>query len=251
MYSNRITRQLTVNLDQQHINVRPIIKGAIKEAAHTLTSAYNSTSSSNSVLVANSWLCHNSSKHDEFLYVLFKNIANAATLASRDYAIQVEGCSGVLIWSLQRKRPIRAWIPPCLGGTLRLARLIGWTSALKSAIQFQPSCTKMRRKLMAEDEDYITIHYVGVLPHERHKGYGRALLQHVLDKADAAHYAVYAEVSDAYNVAFFEKMGFIIRANVVTNNIPVFLMVREPVISPQSPSPIPLIISPGRRRNST
>lgn len=32
MYSNRITRQLTVNLDQQHINVRPIIKGWSKIA---------------------------------------------------------------------------------------------------------------------------------------------------------------------------------------------------------------------------
>ncbi|KAI8139567.1 hypothetical protein BJV82DRAFT_521657 [Fennellomyces sp. T-0311] len=236
-----ISRKLTVNLEQDTPNVRPIIKGAMKEAAYTLTSAY----ASNQVL---GWCARGleQPKHDEFLYLLFKNIINAATLASRDFAIQVEGCTGVLIWSIQGNINIRA--PSCLAGTFKLARLTGWSSALKTSMKFQPSCDKVRRKLMAYD-NYLAINYLGVLPHEQRKGFGRALLLHVLSKADASHYPVYVEVTDPGAVVFFSKFRFTIRGKVDINNMPVILMVRDPII--QSDLPQSLQVGPGRRRSST
>ncbi|KAI9243360.1 hypothetical protein BDA99DRAFT_530561 [Phascolomyces articulosus] len=237
-----LSRQITVSIEQDTPNVRPVIKGAITEAAYTLTSAY----SSNEVL---GWCARGlkKPKHEEFLHVLFKNMINAATLASRDYVIQVEGCAGVLVWSLQGN--INTWVPSCLAGTFKLARLTGITSALKTSMKFQPSCDKVRRQLMNCDH-YLTIHYLGVLPHEQRKGLGRALLQHVLTKADEAHYPTYVEVTDAQAISFFKKFGFTEQGQVMINNNRIILMVREPVIL-QDHRAISLEIAPGRRRSST
>ncbi|KAI9498146.1 hypothetical protein BDB00DRAFT_867799 [Zychaea mexicana] len=236
-----ISRKLTVNIEEDTPSVRPVVKGAMKEAAYTLTSAY----ASNEVL---GWCARGleQPKHDEFLYILFKNIIHAATLASRDFVIQVEGCAGVLIWSLQGS--INTWVPSCLASMFKLARLTGWTSALRTYMKFQPSCDKARRKVMSCDH-YLAINYLGVLPHERRKGFGRALLQHVLVKADEAHYPVYVEITDAGAVAFFAKFGFTIRGKVDSNSMPVILMVRDPVI--RSDRPVSLQIGPGRRRSFT
>lgn len=91
----------------------------------------------------------------------------------------------------------------------------------------------------------LVICYLGVLPHEQGKGLGRALLQPVLDKADAAHYQVYAEVSDEKAVGFFERFGFYERGRVlVDNKLHIIFMVRDPVIRSD---PVSLQFSPGRR----
>ena len=194
----------------------------MKEAAYTLTSAYGS----NQLL---GWYARGlkQAKHGEFLYLLFKNIINAASLTSRDFVLQVEGCAGVLVWSLQGN--INTWVPSYLAGTFKLARLTGFSSALKTSMKFQASCDKVRRKMINRDH-YLTINYLGVLPNEQRKGFGTALLQHVLIKADAAHYPTYVEVSDAGAVAFFTKFGFTVQGEVNINNTTVTLMIREPIV---------------------
>lgn len=182
-------------------------------------------------------------KHADFLYTLFKNMINQASLQSRDFALQVEGCKGVLTWTINPNG--FSW--PRVLSTAKLARLIGWTSALRAVTKVGPSCDKTKRKVMAGHDQFITIGYVGVLPHEQHKGYGSALVNHVLDKADSAKHPVYVEASDASSVKFFEQFGFKVQATVFIANrkdLPVALMVRQPTTSG---TPERLSIRPGRR----
>ncbi|KAF1797850.1 hypothetical protein V8B55DRAFT_1549393 [Mucor lusitanicus] len=234
----RISRKLTVNINQHSINVRPVIKGAFKEAANTLTEAYTTDA-------IMGWCIRGleQKKHEEFLYTLFKNMINASSLQSRDFALQVEGCKGVLTWTNSPNGS--SW--PRVLSTAKLARLIGWTSALRAVTKVGPSCDKMRRKIMMDHPKFITIGYVGVLPHEQHKGYGSALVNHVLNKADDAKHPVYVEAADPASVKFFEQFGFKVQATVFIanhNELPVALMVRLPTTAG---SPERLRIRPGRR----
>jgi GNAT superfamily N-acetyltransferase len=182
-------------------------------------------------------------KYEEFLYTLFKNMINYSSIQSRDFALQVEGCKGVLTWTNNPQGS--AW--PRVLSTAKLARLIGWTSALRAVTKVGPSCDKMKRQIMAAHPQFITIGYVGVLPHEQHKGYGSALVNHVLSKADDAMHPVYVEAADPASVKFFEQFGFKVQATVFIANhqeLPVALMLRLPV---NYGSPKPLRIRPGRR----
>jgi GNAT superfamily N-acetyltransferase len=181
-------------------------------------------------------------KHEEFLYTLFKNMINQASIQSRDFALQVEGCKGVLTWT----NGLNGFSWPRVLSTAKLARLIGWASALRAVTKVGPSCDKMKRKIMADHPQFITIGYIGVLPHEQHKGYGSALVNHVLNIADDAKHPVYVEASDPPSVRFFEQFGFKVHATVFIANrqdLPVALMVRQPAISG---SPERLRIRPGR-----
>lgn len=213
--------------------------GAVKEAAHTLTEAYIN----NAVVGWRANETGRSEQHDEFLFTLFKKIINEAMLTSRDFAIQVDGCKGILIW-----RIMGCW-PSSINGTLKLARLIGWTAALRTWSKFQPSCDKVRRRVLGScGRQFLSIGYLGVLPHEQHRGYGTALMQHVLDKADDAHYYVYAEVSDERTLGFFTQFGFTVRAEMnISPSSTTFLLIRDPVLRDE---PVSLQVQPGRSKSS-
>ncbi|KAF7728289.1 hypothetical protein EC973_006464 [Apophysomyces ossiformis] len=233
----RISRKLTINMDHDTINVRSVIKGAIKEAAHTMTDAYGN----NALLV---WCAQK--KHGEFLYTLFKNMINSATIQSRDFAVQVEGCKGVLVWTTN---PDGLLWPRVLGATKLMS--YGWNTALRALIKYQPVCDKVRRRIIDsfEEDQCIKIAYIGVLPHEQRKGLGSALLRHVLDKADAAHYPVLVEVTDHKAVSFFRRFDFHSVETIHINNdsdLPITFMVREPQVG-LTTTPQPLRIRPGRR----
>lgn len=138
--NSRISRKITINADAIHINVRPVIKGeqtmrahhviycvlsshllffltppfspilgAMNEAAHTLADAY-----ANNPLL--SWILQpikdDNKKHD-VQHTLFKAAVNAASLQSRDFAIQVDGCKGVCVWSTSEQH-------------LSFAKVLGW-----------------------------------------------------------------------------------------------------------------------------
>ncbi|KAI9269124.1 hypothetical protein BDA99DRAFT_503632 [Phascolomyces articulosus] len=234
MDERRISRKLTINIEQNLINVRPVIKGAIKEAAHTLADAFTGNNMFNCGL-------DDHQKHNEFLYTLFKTMINNANLQSRDYAVQVEGCTGVLVWTTQPQS--FHWNQ--VFGTAKLATFIGWPAAIKATIQHQEATSdKIRRKIMKPHHPhYITIGYMGVLPQEQRKGFGSALLTHLTDKADAVQQHICVQVNDEGAIKFFEKFGFTIVSNLKDGSV---FMVREPVVSTNS-KPQPLRIRPGRR----
>ncbi|ORE12547.1 hypothetical protein BCV71DRAFT_252183 [Rhizopus microsporus] len=233
----KISRKLSVNVNQHTVNVRPIIKGAFKEAANSLTEAYYG----NQIM---GWCVRglDQRKYEEFLYTLFKHMIDVSSLQSRDFALQVEGCKGVLLWTNNPNG--NSW--PRVLNTLKLARLIGLSAAIRAVTQVSPSCEKMKRKVMANHKQFITIGYVGILPHEQRKGYGSALVQHVLDKADEAKHPVYVEAPDTASVKFFENFGFKVQATAFIADYPVALMVRMPI---HLGSPEPLRVRPGRRNS--
>ncbi|KAI8086181.1 uncharacterized protein BX664DRAFT_335112 [Halteromyces radiatus] len=228
-HPHRVSRKLTVCAETMEINVRPVVKGAIKEASHTLADAFN-----NDAVIE--W-CTRGIQSNDGLVTFFKSLVNSATLSSRDFAVQVEGCKGVMIWT---NHPQGVSLP-----LSKLARMIGWVAALRSVMQYQPTRDKWRRKLMADYDNYLTIAYLGILPHEHRKGFGSALLKYVLDKADTSHYPVFVEVTEPGAVAFFEHHGFIIKGKGSFGELPVALMVREPM--PTTDIPTPLRLKPGRR----
>jgi GNAT superfamily N-acetyltransferase len=56
---------------------------------------------------------------------------------------------------------------------------------------------------------------VGVIPPRQGQGFGRALLRPVLDRADAEGLPCYLETAQPGNVAFYQKLGFDIIADMV------------------------------------
>jgi ribosomal protein S18 acetylase RimI-like enzyme len=94
--------------------------------------------------------------------------------------------------------------------------------------------------------EHLTILYLGVLLHERNKGYGSALLEHVLGKADEAGLPVYAEVTNPAAVGLLDRLDFVERAvKQLDKRIQMHIMVREPKYSGSVSKS--LEIRPGRR----
>ena len=213
--------------------------GAIREASHTLTEAF----------ISNKALDHSARnldqhKRDDFLTNMFKTTIDTASCQSRDFAIQVDGCKGVLIWS--NRSQLFSW--PHTINTFKYARTLGWTAALKAILKIQSATAdKMRRKIMGNQPKHIVIGFVGILPHEQGKGVGTALVEYVLDKADKSHYPVYVEATDYQTVKFFERFGFVSQGQVALSKdqmLTLTPMIRQPVAMSE---PVMLSVRPGRR----
>jgi GNAT superfamily N-acetyltransferase len=171
-------------------------------------------------------------------------MVNTASIQSRDFAVQVDGCKGVLIWS--NRSQLFSW--PQTINTFKYARRLGWTAALKAFLKLQSSSAdKMRRKFMAEYPKHIIIGFIGILPHEQGKGVGTALVDYVLDKADQSHYPVYVEATDCQTVKFFERFGFVSQGQIALGDDQMYAltpMVRRPVAMND---PVTFKVRPGRR----
>lgn len=171
-------------------------------------------------------------------------MVNTASLQSRDFAIQVDGCKGVLVWS--NRSQLFSW--PHTINTFKYARTLGWTAALKAILKLQSSSAdKMRRKIMAQYPKHISIGFIGILPHEQGKGVGTALVEYVLDKADQSHYPVYVEATDYQTVKFFERLGFVSQGQIALSKDQMTTltpMVRQPAALNE---PITFNVRPGRR----
>ncbi|KAG2178098.1 hypothetical protein INT43_003351 [Umbelopsis isabellina] len=233
--SGRLSRKITLNADSQQLNVRPLIKGAINEAAHTLADAYEANPLLNWILEP----IKEVNKSRDVSHVMFKAALNCGSLQSRDFAIQVDGCKGVCIWSTNEQQ-------------LSFAKVLGWkltklanlSVAMRINMGLQNFLDKSKRKVM-KSQPHIYINYMGVLPQERRKGLGSALIQHVISKAEIANLPIYIVVSDVASVPFFESMGFQIHQVANCGSIPSTLMIRPP--SSASNPPAPLKLKPGRR----
>lgn len=211
----------------------------MKEASHTLAESFNS----NKALEV-SILNLDQTKRDDFILDLFKNMVDTASLQSRDFAVQVDGCKGVLVWS--NRSQLFSW--PNTVQSFKYARCVGWTAALRAILKLRStSADKLRRKIMANYPKHITIGFIGVLPHEQGKGVGTALVEHVLDKVDQTHYPVYVEATDYQAVKFFEKFGFVSQGQIALDRDQIFTitpMVRQPVAMNE---PVTFHVRPGRR----
>jgi GNAT superfamily N-acetyltransferase len=108
---------------------------------------------------------------------------------------------------------------------------------------------KVRRRIMNEyPKKHLVISFLGVIPQEQGKGVGTALMEYLLDKADAAQYVVYVEAVDYQTVKFFERFGFVSQGPISLSkdkSVAITPMVRQPVMSVNNPEPF--YIRPGRR----
>ncbi|KAI7867596.1 hypothetical protein BDF14DRAFT_1881721 [Spinellus fusiger] len=224
-YESRLCRKITINADQRIINVRPIVQGAIKESAYTLTEAY----ASNSML---DWYDRHQNRQDHtpFFYHFFKEIIKTASRESCEFAVQVEGCKGVMVWT-NHPRGLCSWLRPM--SMAKLARWIRWSAALSTLITLPATLSKMRHDVLEDYERYITINYMGILPHEQRKGYGSALLCYLIEKANTSQYAIVVQVTDPMAILFFKSFGFCVKKQMYTvhsKDVSVVFMVRSPEI---------------------
>lgn len=165
----------------------------MKEAAHTL---------------ADSLLNSKPTVYTDTLKItsMFKNMIDTASIQSRDFAIQVEGCKGVLIWSDERSQPLfTSWSQQTVNVSKYANKILGHWSLKPFA---KVGGDKLRRKCMANYRHHIIIGYVGVLHQEQNKSLGTALVEYLIEKADACQYPIYVEATDNRSVRFFERLGF-------------------------------------------
>ncbi|GAB5588677.1 hypothetical protein Unana1_03577 [Umbelopsis nana] len=116
----KLSRKITLDINHRLISVRPIIKNADNEAAYTLAESYKGFSTPYCSKILSKDTTRTDVKNQE----LFKAIIAAAASESRDFAIQVDGCKGVLLWSSSGFTDLYK--------TLRwkLPRIFGWYQAM-------------------------------------------------------------------------------------------------------------------------
>lgn len=202
--------------------------GAMKEAAHTMADS----------LLTSKPIYTDAVK----ITSMFKNMIDTASIQSRDFAIQVEGCKGILIWSDERSQPLfTSWSQQTVNVSKCANKILGhW-----SMIPFVKTGDKIRRKCMSKYRHHLIIGYVGVLSQEQNKGLGTALVAYLIEKADSCHYPIYVEATDQKSVQFFEKLGFVKQGQYPISKLQTLTpMVKFPTILNESKM---LQIRPGRR----
>ena len=113
------------------------------------------------------------------------------------------------------------WIPPdaaptdemfVASGLARLDDLLGVEAARRfgSVIEF---IEPFHKAAMPEPHWYVMV--VGVAPAFQGQGFGRALLQPMLDRADTEDVPCYLETTQPKNVTFYQRLGFRVLHEVV------------------------------------
>jgi ribosomal protein S18 acetylase RimI-like enzyme len=125
------------------------------------------------------------------------------------------------------------WLPPGQT-TMTMTRLIRtpliqvpFRLGLGGMMRFNSAMTlteKAHKRLMPEPHWYLGC--IGVHPSAQGTGIGSALLQHGLDRADAAKQRVYLETATDYDVAFYSKRGFEVKETIEIEGLTARLMVR-------------------------
>ncbi|KAI9022980.1 hypothetical protein CLU79DRAFT_749799 [Phycomyces nitens] len=226
----RLSRKLTVDAHEPYISIRSVIKKADKEAAYTLCEAYQDDPILN-------WLTgsiKDRAKRLELYQDIFKSLIRAAVRKSREFAVQVNGCKGVLIWSESSGEPLTL---ANVLGKRKLWSSINGLSVMRASFVHHRGLSKARKRLL-DGRRHITIHYVGVLPAERRHNLGNALVRHVLNKADDVQMPVFVELWGPNYVSWFERLGFQVKDRRYLSSdgeLPVFYLVREPLAPHASP----------------
>jgi len=99
---------------------------------------------------------------------------------------------------------------------------------------FMPTLHDIKHETLgARDDDAWYLVYLGTRPEARRKGYARAVIEDVSNRADAEHRPMYLESSKAMNVPIYRKFGFEQRTKMEMpledgTVVPLEIMVREP-----------------------
>ncbi|KAL9538441.1 hypothetical protein MBANPS3_010924 [Mucor bainieri] len=227
---NRLSRRLTVSTTEPYVNIRPIIKKADKEAAYTLSEAY----ADNSLLNWVTGSIKDQKKKFEIYQDIFKVLIRTAASESREFAVQLNGCKGVLLWSEGHSDVLS------IGNVMSKRRLwgsLGGLATMRATLIQHRHLSKMKKKIMA-GRNHLSINFIGVLPAERRQHVGTHLLQYALNKADEAQLPVFAEVWGQHCLSWFQKFDFQVQADKNFSdkeNVMIYYVVREPKTEPGTP----------------
>lgn len=226
-----MSRRLTVNTTEPYVTIRPIIKKADKEAAYTLSEAYADNILLNWVTGA----IKEERKKFEMYQDIFKALIKTAASESREFAIQINGCKGVLLWSEGHSEILS------IGNVMGKRRLwgsLGGLATMRATLIHHRHLSKMKKKIMS-GRNHLSINFIGVLPAERRQHAGTSLLKYVLKKADEVQLPVFAEVWGKECLSWFQKFDFEVHADKNLSdkeNICIYYVVREPKLDPQTPA---------------
>lgn len=139
------------------------------------------------------------------------------------------------LWESGEGSGVAAWLPPTLvdraeaiwGGTKDELRAIFPDEGVRYSAQWS---------WMAEhvpDEPVWFLEIIGVDPAAQGTGVGSALIQHGVDRSQAAGEPAFLETSIMRNVAYYERFGFrlVDEGDVPHNGPHVWFMRRDPVVS--------------------
>jgi len=138
---------------------------------------------------------------------------------------------------------VALWMPPgenmddwwtiFRSGMWRLYYKLSHEGKIRFYNEFLPLLHDTKHEILAErdDESYYLV-YLGTKPSARGKGYARKLIEHGTNMADAEGRPTYLESSADVNVAYYEKVGFVLKKKIqlerAEHPIPLSIMVREP-----------------------
>ncbi|GAA5810612.1 hypothetical protein MFLAVUS_004035 [Mucor flavus] len=228
---HRLSRRLTVDTQEPYVNIRPIIKKADNEAAYTLSEAY-----ADNILL--NWITgaiKDESKKFVIYQDIFKVLIRTAASESRDFAIQMNGCKGVLLWSEGHSEVLSVGN---VMGKRRLWGSLGGLATMRATLIHHRQLAKMKKIIMA-GRNHLSINFIGVLPAERGHHVGSSLLKYVLKKADEVQLPVFAEVWGNQCLSWFQKFGFEVQANKNLSDkedVHIYYVVREPCRVPETPN---------------
>ncbi|KAI9267355.1 hypothetical protein BY458DRAFT_512051 [Sporodiniella umbellata] len=168
---------------------------------------------------------------------IFKVLIRAAVSKSRECAVQLSGCHGVMLWTSSESDVLS------VGNVFGKRKLWSWLGGLgtwRTTLVHHRQLMKTKKQIM-EGKPHISINYIGVLPSQRGKHVGTNLLKYAIKKADEVQLPMFAEVWDQQTVHWFEKFGFELQASKDLDekvDVTSYYVVREPKPSVASPSPL-------------
>ncbi|RCH81297.1 hypothetical protein CU098_001665 [Rhizopus stolonifer] len=231
---HRISRRLTVDTQEPYISIRPVIKKADKEAATTLCESY----ADNEFLDWMTGSIKDEEKRMNAYRDIFKALIRAAVSKSRECAVQLSGCHGVMLWTSSESDILS------VGNVFGKRKLWNWLGSLgtwRATLVHHRQLAKIKKQVM-EGRPHISINFIGVLPAQRGKHVGTNLLKYAIKKADEVQLPIFAEVWDQKTVHWFEKFGFRVQASKTLGEkigVALYYVVREPSSDAMSPSPLP------------
>ncbi|KAI8886371.1 hypothetical protein K501DRAFT_244364 [Backusella circina FSU 941] len=227
---NRLSRRLTVNALEPYISIRPIIKKSDNEAAYTLIEAY----ADNNMLRWLTGSIKDDKKRQNVYHDIFKGLIRSAASESREFAVQLNGCKGVMLWSESQSEILSVGNAI---GSRRLWGSLGAVATVRALLIHHRHLAKMKRRIM-DGRSHLTIHFIGVLPNETKCQAGSALMQYLINRANEAQLPIFVEVWGKHHLGWFEKFGFVVEAKKSFSDKEdaiVYYIVREPEMDAETP----------------
>lgn len=110
-------------------------------------------------------------------------------------------------------------------GLIKMPFMFGWSAFMRS-MRLNNQIEKVQERLVGDRRWYLMV--LGVAPSAQRQGIGGALMQPILERADAEGIPCYLETFGEENLSFYENHGFIVRSRgtILGDGPPYWAMVR-------------------------